>query len=103
MKETKHTALPWEKLKVPSGYGLYSRDTKDIVSHAVQSCDADFILQACNNHYELLDALRDVKLSLKIVLDYTKETLKGCDAIDSEIAIMRANRVIAKIEGEVKK
>lgn len=87
-KEIKHTPLPWKmdgdgfdsvaaRDFGTDGYCIFSVDDdgcyKDgicdllnIVDDAESQANAEFIIRACNSHYELLEALKQVNHTLTI-------------------------------------
>jgi len=94
-----HTPLPWKPSD--SGIGIWSAGEplgkNKIIS--ICSCDAvsrpkdenkanaDFILRACNNHYELLQALETLLASLE-----TNEQPGEADLYPVRTAIAKARR-----------
>ena len=65
--EVKHTALPWKFeqttktiRQIPSNCWIASVDSWDGLVN--NNADSEFIIRACNSHYELLEALKRVKL-----------------------------------------
>lgn len=69
----KHTALPW-KYEGPcytdNGGKYLSIITEDCANevldeYGVNEADAEFIVKACNSHYELLEALTEIHEAAK--------------------------------------
>ena len=61
--KTKHSPLPWEVKKMGSTHTIREKDGYLIATvwdhnSNLQEGDASFIIRACNNHYELLEACK---------------------------------------------
>lgn len=68
MNKPKHTELPWELARDKSV--IISRKGKDILVTSIDTknemtANAEFIVKACNNHYQLLEALKELSLVVR--------------------------------------
>ena len=103
----KHTKLPWEisigaqehpfSIEGPdSTIAFIKRQTRHLhVLPDVTEANAEFIARACNAHYDLFNALKDIRYSVKTALLY-KRIQKGVAEDLDEIAL----RAITKAEGK---
>lgn len=63
VKTVKRTELPWfiapyNKMAVISYHGPFGETAVSTIHHS--DADAEFIVRACNSHYELLEALKSI-------------------------------------------
>lgn len=80
----KHTALPWQILDFPKESEIQSKDN-DIVCkfyHIYSNWpnDIEFIVRACNSHYDLLEALKFAKSVIQSGERWTETCEKMIDA-----------------------
>lgn len=96
MTQPKHTPLPWAYMRIEKTYTahdgryvtvatVYQGDKAIARCHNVE--DADFIVRACNSHYELLNGMKEIL------------SLSDLDMADGDKAREIAAREIAKAEG----
>jgi len=80
MIETKHTELPWELEQTEKNTNnldiLIKTNDEKWVSWSYKESNAEFIVRACNNHYKLLDTLKDIDNGDLYVLDVTRERVR---------------------------
>lgn len=96
MSEAKHTPLPWgvERTRICNWIGTLRVDAKiDLLvcgldreglkpeAEALSDANADFITRACNSHYELLSALRKLKLEVESAIS-EQEPSNRLEALD---------------------
>ena len=90
----KHTPTPWElRIVKGCGCGHHKEHTNIIMGNGKQipglnHSDAEFIVRACNNHYALLDALKEFINRVEIGEVRSKRTYK------------KFKELIAKAKGE---
>ncbi len=115
MTEVKHTPLPWitagrngagDHIHGNDGEVAWCRTYVGIPSETIKA-NAEFIVRACNSHYELLDAARRAEAMIELLratayqigLEGTKEwdeLVVGCDLQGTCDVIVHG---LAKAEG----
>lgn len=92
-----HTPGPWE---IGEGYGCFvifapQEISIEPIAIDLQKVDAEFIIRACNSHYDLLEACR-------ITLKAFEPSKAGFDVnwAKMEIARHRIKQAIGKAEGK---
>lgn len=105
MTDAQHTPLPWRTNTIIEGRAIAieaGRNThicqvaKDaLLSHDETNANAAFIVRACNSHYELLGALKDIRSRFASCIAQGNGEIAG----DKE-ALARADSAIAKAEGK---
>ena len=104
MSKGKHTPLPWEHVGYGtiwpvSGEGSYpvaetfAHGSGKIKEDTIEFQNAEFIVKACNSHYEMLEALEHVLSGLEAWVEITDDDDKRDS--DNE-AIWEARAVILK-------
>jgi len=85
---SKHTALPWEEhdyyVSDKDGNTIALTDNGDPEKFEIHQANAEFIVRACNSHYDLLEALK---------------TLSGQESLtykEYNQAIIQAQQTLAK-------
>jgi len=101
VSKPKHTPLPWEvNTDTPPFFLKFRHATKhigtarnDALSNDEAQANAEFIVRACNNHYKLLNALkelvydiRDWNDALEILIGRQPRTLVDLDYAKTLIA-----------------
>lgn len=94
----KHTPTPWEYIEKSDNLNSYIIITKTIAGETIAYCggcgkdrneaNAKFIVKCCNNHYELIKALRVAEITLNkesawfnkaAAINTINEALKNCE------------------------
>lgn len=91
-KEIKHTPLDWGH----QGHFVFAKDGIPFITCEGDNMlyNAEFIVRACNSHYELLEAL-------KLLLKETQPAYHDClDNGEPECHFCIADKAIAKAEGK---
>jgi hypothetical protein len=119
----KHTPLPWFKIgmntiarpETPGSWEGNVRFICDAHDHCILPTDedmanAEFIVKACNSHYDLLEALEDCLIAIHAVRALVKgecpwllnEDSDGSGYIDQQMieTVASAKAAIAKATGE---
>lgn len=130
MSDIKHTALPWKMVSAPNfDNGLVYTSIQPVtvdeeamkplamangehhvcrMSHTAAEwrfsyhrANADYIVRACNNHYQLLEALRECALEIG---EWSRpKSSNGMTSVNADHPLMRAHakayEAIAKAEG----
>lgn len=91
MSDIKHSPLPWQvrekQILALNGDDLFHIETADIFKQE----DADFIVRACNSHYELIEAL-------EMIIARSKDNKPGTSKVLDMQAI--AMFALTKAKGE---
>jgi hypothetical protein len=104
MTERKHSPIPFHKefdeqyevMFIYAEDGTCIGETTTTPDYRLNDINAEFVLTACNSHYELLEALEEVEHQL---YNYIAEHY-GSYTAESDVFIRQARAVITKAKGE---
>lgn len=109
--EVKHTPLPWnahsnnndDYIDIDSsGTRITSIPLVSVLDNEESEANAAFIVKACNSHYTLLEALKEMVNEYEIFADVPEDykELKGSDGGENPrtLAIIKAKKIIKQNE-----
>ena len=103
----KHTALPWTTLDTECVLVEYKKGKFEEVvkpghtmTHEEAKANAEFIVKACDNHYELLEALELAEKLIHTARHYFPKSIKNPDKFQLENTCATIGKAIYKAKEE---